>query len=115
MDERLAKALEFSNYMVTLNSQKRALKEKFHNECITYDNGGTFTITTTLITFVKLLLDKGQKTEVVLIDDNDLPIIIPDLEQFYESILSQYTESVNSYYTSYLTLKKKRSVESLTR
>lgn len=113
MDERLSKALEFANYMVTLNAQKRALKEKFQNECITYDNGGTFTINKTLITFVKLLLDKDQKADIVLIDDNDLPIIIPDLESFYESMLSQYTQAVNSYYTSYLTLKKKRSIESL--
>ena len=29
MDERLKKALDFSNYMVTLNNQKRVLKEKF--------------------------------------------------------------------------------------
>ena len=29
MDERLSKALEFSNYMVTLNNQKRILKEKY--------------------------------------------------------------------------------------
>ena len=30
MDERLEKALEFANYMTTLNNQKRVLKEKFY-------------------------------------------------------------------------------------
>ena len=29
MDERLEKALDFSNYMITLNNQKRVLRERF--------------------------------------------------------------------------------------
>ena len=29
MDERLEKALDFSNYMLTLNNQKRLLAEKY--------------------------------------------------------------------------------------
>ncbi len=32
MDERLEKALDFSNYMVTLNNQKRLLAEQFDQE-----------------------------------------------------------------------------------
>jgi len=114
MDERLEKALEFSNYMVTLNNQKRALKEKFYNECVFYDNGGTFTITKEMITFVKVLIDKGNK-DAVLIDDNDLPIRIENLEKFYEDLVTNYFEASNSYYTEYQKLKTKRSVEALTK
>jgi hypothetical protein len=114
MDERLEKALEFSNYMVTLNNQKRALKEKFYNECVFYDNGGTFTITKEMITFVKVLVDKGNK-DAVLIDDNDLPIMIDNLEKFYEELVTSYFEASNAYYTEYQKLKTKRSVEALTK
>ena len=39
MDERLEKALDFGNYSVTLNNQKRLLKEKFYDDCIMYQNG----------------------------------------------------------------------------
>ena len=34
MDERLKKALDISNYMVTLNNQKRLLKEKFYENSL---------------------------------------------------------------------------------
>ena len=34
MDERLQKALEFGNYTVTLNNQKKLLKEKFIDQCV---------------------------------------------------------------------------------
>ena len=30
MDEKLEKALDISNYMITLNNQKRLLKEKYY-------------------------------------------------------------------------------------
>jgi len=54
MDKRLEKALEFSNYMVTLNNQKRILKEKFRENIVHYHNGGQFTVTQDLITFVNM-------------------------------------------------------------
>ena len=44
MDERLQKALEFGNYTVTLNNQKKLLKEKFIDQCVFYTNGYKFKI-----------------------------------------------------------------------
>ena len=38
MDERLSKALDFANYSVTLNNQRRALKEKYLADIIYYHN-----------------------------------------------------------------------------
>ena len=38
MDERLEKALEFSNFMVTLDNQLRNLREKFYQDTIFYHN-----------------------------------------------------------------------------
>ena len=32
MDERLEKALEFSNYMITLNNQRNLIQEKFQEQ-----------------------------------------------------------------------------------
>ena len=43
MEESLEKALEFSNYSVTLNNQKRILSEKYQENLIIYYLGGTFT------------------------------------------------------------------------
>lgn len=115
MDERLEKALEFANFMVTLNNQKRSLKEKYKTDCVFYQNGGTFTITKELITFIKTLVDLNNVADVVVIDDNELPIRINDLAIFLQNIVDQYFNAANGYYNEYEKLKKTRSVEALTK
>lgn len=113
MDERLEKALEFANFMVTLNNQKRSLKEKYYTDCMYYHNGGTFKITKDLITFIKTLVDLGNNKETIIVDDNDLPIRVDDLKKFLDDIIDQYFIASNSYYNDYQLLKKNRSVEAL--
>jgi len=108
MDERLEKALDFSNYMVTLTNQKRLLKENYHEELLYFYKGSQFTVSSELITFVNMLVDKGNDT-VVLVDDNDTPASIDDLTDFYDSILDVYFSASNSYHTQYEQLKKNRS------
>ena len=53
MDPRLEKALDFSNYMITLNNQRNLLHEKFLENCVHYINGGKFNITQELVLLVK--------------------------------------------------------------
>lgn len=113
MDERLEKALEFANFMVTLNNQKRSLKEKYQTDCVYYQDGGTFSITKELITFVKTLVDLNNTTDIVVIDDNELPIRISNLTEFLSNIVDQYFMATNSYYSEYENLKKNRSIEAL--
>ena len=112
MDERLEKALDFSNYMLTLNNQKRLLVEKYYQELIFFYSGSQFTITRELITFVATMV-AAEQDEVVITDDNNLPCMIEDIANFYSEIISKYTIASNEYYTSYLNLKKNRSVEKL--
>lgn len=114
MDERLTKALEFANYSVTLENQRRALKEKYLADIIFYHNGGCFAVTKELINFVKTLVDTGNDTGVVLIDDNNVPVEIADLNVFLETILNKYFTASNEYYTEYQKLRKQRSVEGIT-
>ena len=113
MDEKLSKALDFSNYMVTLNNQKRLLNEKYAENLLHFTNGGQFTVTKELINFVKLLIDNHQNDDVVLTDDNDIPLIIDDIEAFYQDIINVYFEASNSYHSEYMKLKTQRSVENL--
>jgi hypothetical protein len=113
MDERLEKALQFANFMVTLNNQKRSLREKYQTNCVFYQNGGTFTITKDLITFVKTLVDLNNTTDIVVIDDNELPIRIDNMNEFLSNIVDQYFMATNSYYNEYENLKKNRTIEAL--
>ena len=112
MDERLEKALDFSNYMITLGNQRRALEEKFLASCVYYQNGGKFTITKELVSFTKLLLDQG-KTACAVIDDNNLPVEVADISKFFEEIFNLYTNAVETYLSEYTKLKQNRSIESI--
>jgi len=98
MDERLEKALDFGNYTVTFNNQKRLLTEKFYDDCIAYQGGGRFTLTREFLSYLSGL--KNQK-RAVIIDDNDLPVEINDLEEFCDNARSQYAEAANQYFKSY--------------
>ena len=113
MDERLAKAIEFSNYMVTLNNQKRLLEEKYHENLLYFKNGCQFTVTKELITFVGMLILNKNDSDVVLVDDNSIPTLINDLNVFYDDILNVYFSASNEYHIKYNELKSKRSIEKL--
>lgn len=113
MDERVEKAFQVTNYFGTLASQKKVITEEFNQKLIHYQNGGTFKVSQDLINFTRLLLDKNIVTDVALIDDNNLPVLIEDLNSFHETIFSKYFEAVNEYAFKYAEIKSKRKVKDL--
>lgn len=112
MDERLEKALEFSNYMTTLNNQKRIIREQFLEDCVHYINGGKFAVNRELITFCQTLVNNQQPT-AVLIDDNETPIEVTDLKKFLDDILDIYFTTTNQYLDKYNEIKTNRTIEGL--
>lgn len=112
MDERLAKALDFSNYMVTLNNQKRLIREKYEEDLLFFYKGSQFSVSRELITFVGAMLDRDQDS-IVLTDDNGIPANVDNVQEFYDSIVDVYFSASNLYYAQYEALKKNRSVEKL--
>jgi hypothetical protein len=112
MDEQLQKAFDIANYMTTLASQKKVLFEQYLQNTVFFYNGASFRVTRELINFTKTLIDLGQ-SDTVLIDDNNLPTNITELDKFLQDILNVYTLATNEYYTQYQKLKTNRSVESL--
>lgn len=109
MDERLQKALEFSNYLQTFHNQKNILKEQFLQNIVHYCNGGKFTISRELIAFCY----HRQERSFVLIDDNHDPIYIENLKMFLQQIEETYMTQVNKYYQELKTLKSTRTVQGL--
>jgi len=112
MDERLEKALEFSNFMVTLNNQKRILQEKYEQDIIYYIDGCQFTVNKELICFCKIMLLQEQDN-IVLVDDNSRPIEIENLQEFYNNILSKYFEASNQYLVQYNQIAKTRDIQKM--
>jgi hypothetical protein len=113
MEEQLKKALEFSNYRQTFSIQRRLLKEKIEAKLTIGQNGGIFKIDKSLITFVQMFIDQGRTENVPLIDSNDNPIMIEDLEKFRDDIFDRYYDTTLEYYQEFQELKKSRSVEKL--
>ncbi len=113
MDERVEKAFQVVNYFATLASQKKIILEELNQKLIHYSNGGTFKITPELINFSKLLLDKGITSDVAILDDNNIPVMIDDVSKFHDTIFSIYFECVNEYAAKYSEIRTKRKVKDL--
>lgn len=108
--ERLAKALDFSNTMQTFNLAKNNLKVKTQNLLSYSTNGGTFRVSQELIAFVNMTVVSG-KSSLILLDKNDIPIQIDDTTKFLEDISSLYFEVINEYYNDYQKLRSSRKIE----
>ena len=113
MDDQLKQALDFANYRQTFSIQRQTLKEKIEARLTYGTNGGIFKIDKSLITYVQMLVDQGRIEGVPLIDSNDNPILISNLEDFRDEILDRYYTTTLEYYEQYQELKKSRSVEKL--
>lgn len=112
MDERLEKAFQTANYMASLSNLRRVILEEFNQSRVYYTQGATFTVNKELISFVKVLIDIGN-TESIILDDNNIPVNITDLQEFFTRIISIYAETTNEYLVKYAELKIKRKVEAL--
>lgn len=112
MEERLQKALEFANYRQTLNNQLHKVKVKAEGMLIFAKNGGSFTINRELICFLDYLL-RSKLSEATLLDDNNNPIHIQDIQLFLNDITTRYFEVTNDFLSEYQTIRKSRNVKSI--
>lgn len=110
MDERIEKAFEVANYMATLSNQRRLMTEELNQKLIFYKNGATFKITPELISLTKTWLDTGTVNDRVFLDSNNHPVMIEDVQQFFDDITDQYSQALNSYFAKFVELKTKRKV-----
>ena len=108
--QRLKNALDFSNTMKTFNLNKNNLKVKTQNLLSYSTAGGSFTVDQSLISFMNFVVSSG-KTEISLLDKNNVPIHIDDTEKFLDEVSSLYFEVVNDYYNEYQQLRSSRKIE----
>lgn len=110
MDDRLKKALEVANLMVTFGNQRDLLKQEFKEDCLHHDAGHRFTVNRELINFLHTLQSLGHEEDIVILDDFENPYMISDVKEFLDKIFSLYIEATNNYYHKYIELKSKRSI-----
>lgn len=113
MDERIEKAFAVANYMATLSNQRRIILEEYNQKLIYYINGATFKISPELINFTKTMLDLEHTEDVAFLDSNNFPVIIGDVQKFFDDITSIYFESTNAYAAKYTEIKNKRKISDI--
>jgi len=113
MDERIEKAFETANYMATLSNQKRIIQEEFSQALIFYINGGTFQITMDLISYIKIVIDLNKLEDIVFIDSNNIPILVNDVQQFFNDITAQYFTACQTYIEKYNDIRIKRRIKDI--
>ena len=113
MDERIEKAFEVANYMATLSNQRRVILEEYNQKLVYYIGGATFRVDYNLINFAKNLIDLGHTEDVAFVDANNQPVIISNVQDFLDNLISVYFEAVNEYQTKFADIKKKRNVKDL--
>lgn len=112
MDERLQKALEFSNYSLTINNQKQNIKNRVAQLQTVHHMGGVFIANPETIAFVKVLLDMDRK-DAIVVDTKENPVRIPKLSEFLEKLVDAYTSAMQEYDIQYEKIKKSRNIKKL--
>jgi hypothetical protein len=110
MDERLEKALAFSNYRITIENRKKAIKRRYSAMSVLHYENGTFLSDASTISFVNALLTAGHNDAIIL-DEHLKPINIQNLSEFKEKLIENYFEATNEYSNEINKLNKARDVK----
>ena len=113
MSDLLKKAFEIAEKMEIVSSQRVMLKEEYSQSLIYYTQGGSFTASKDFIVFVKALVDMDNTNDIVIVDNNDIPVVISDLTDFLKNITDCYFSATNEYYTKYSNLTSQKTIERL--
>lgn len=113
MDERLQKALEFSKYMESIRIEKENIRAKFLNAIMFSYGGGRFRIDKNLLTFLSSEIHIHKQTDTFLEDENNNPIFIENIQEFYDKCRLKYYEALNEWYSDSEKLRRKRTVKSI--
>jgi len=108
IDERLAQALDASNFRITLQHQKDLSRLKLQNSLLYSLNGGIFVANSNLISFVYTLICMNN-TESIILDSNNNPIKIDNLQNFLNDLISIYQENINEHFKEYNRIKSART------
>jgi hypothetical protein len=113
MDERLQKALEFSNYTLTLNNQKRNIKNRVAQLQLVHYNSGVFVANHETIAFFSTLINLGKVSNIVVLDSKENPIKVVNLNELLEKLVNAYFSAMNEYDSENEKLRKARSIKQI--
>lgn len=115
-NQELQELLAATDRRVAYYHQLDYLKEEFLSNRTISVEGHVFIVNLSLLQWAERALkefqERGKEFSIVL-DHNDEPILIKDIEDFYETIREVFYESLNQYYHQYSKLKEAKTVEEI--
>lgn len=112
MDERLQKALEHSNYSITIANQKKNLKNRFQQQLLVHHAGGVFCADQQTLCFVSSIT--GNSGKYVILDTKENPIKIDDIDELRAKLWSAYHNASLEYENEFSKIKRVRKLDKLT-
>ncbi len=98
-----------NNYRHTLNLKRKFLFEKFLDNNIVAKNGGLFVINENFLCF----LFQIKETTQYILDMNNNPILIDNIQEFYTESYNQYFKSLKEFAEESENLKQQRTIQDL--
>ena len=108
----LEKAYDFINFRTTIVNQKHLLLAQVEERLTCYLNGGVFRAEPGFIAFIGDIIDAGYESAPIL-DVNNNPILIEDLVEFKNTLLSSYTEVVYDYWQDWENIRVERDLKKI--
>lgn len=96
--ESIQHIIDVSDNLKTLNIQKLRAQERFESNVTFGHSGGLFKIDSTLLTYVSYLLQNGKINDTVILDSNNSPILVKDVNSFNKDIQDAYYTALDIYH-----------------
>lgn len=97
------------NYRSTLRQQTKILEQKFKDQCIIAQDGGLFLTNPELLATLKHINETNQW----VLDINQRPIMINNIDSFYKQAYNVYYTALSEYGILLAQLNSQRSVETI--
>jgi len=108
----IEKAYEFINFRTTIVNQKHLLLAQVEERLTCYLNGGVFRAEPGFIAFIGDIINSGYESAPIL-DVNNNPILIKDLSEFKNTLLSSYMEVVYDYWKDWEDIRVERDLKKI--
>ena len=110
--DNLEKAYDFVNFRTTIVNQKHLLVAQVEERLTCHLNGGMFRSEPGFIAFIGDLIDSGYEQAPIL-DLNNNPILIENLQEFKNMLLSSYVETVQDYWNDWHKIRNERDLKKI--
>lgn len=111
--DNLEKYFELSKLMVSVAQQKRLMFEEYDLNLFYFHNNGVFKANKELISYIKTIQELSTDTSAVILDENNHPIKIENLNEFLLTIVDIHIQANNRLFYQYQKLENDNVIESI--